>query len=68
MRCLFKIRIYYLTNDLSVMRKFKERFNTIISVNGESVIYTDEVGKDLIVESERRRFIKIREIKAIQWR
>jgi hypothetical protein len=48
------------------MRKFKERFNTIISVNGESTIYTDEAGKALIVESERRRFIKIREIE--QWK
>lgn len=62
MSCHFKIRIYYLTNDLSVMRKFKDRFHTIILVNGESIIYTDELGKDLILESERRRFIKIREI------
>lgn len=62
----YRIRIYYLINHSEVYRKFKERFNTIISVNGESTIYTDEVGKELIVESERRRFIKIREIE--QWK
>ena len=61
----YKIRIYYLRNESFVYEKFKDRFNTIVSVNGESVIYTDEVGKDLIVESERRGFIKIRELKTI---
>jgi len=64
----YRIRIYYLINHSEVYRKSKERFNTIVSVNGESTIYTDEVGKALIVESERRRFIKIREIKTIQWK
>jgi hypothetical protein len=61
----YKIRIYYLRNESFVYEKFKDRFHTIISVNGESTIYTDEVGKALIVESERRGFIKIRELKTI---
>lgn len=61
----YKIRIYYLRNESFVYEKFKDRFHTIVSVNGESTIYTDEVGKGLIVESERRGFIKIRELKTI---
>ena len=48
------------------MAKFKERFNCIVSVNGESHIYTNDAGKELILESERRKYIKIREFKEIK--
>ena len=63
MRCYF--RIYYLIPTREVMGKFKERFNTIVSVNGESHIYTDDKGKELLLESERRKYIKIREYKEL---
>ena len=47
------------------MHKFKERFNCNVSVNGESHIYTDDKGKELLLESERRKYIKIREYKEL---
>lgn len=56
----YYFRIYYLIPTNEVMRKFKERFNSIVSVNGESHIYTNEIGKELLLESERRGYIKIR--------
>ena len=49
------------------MAKFKDRFNCIVSVNGESHIYTNNIGKELILESAKRGFIKIREYKELQY-
>ena len=45
----YYIRIYYRIPTKEVMRKFKERFNTTVSVNGESHIYTDGAGKELLL-------------------
>lgn len=56
----YHFRIYYLTKDTEIIRKIKERFNTNVSVNGESRIKTDEKGAALLRETERRGFIKIR--------
>ena len=56
----YHFRIYYLTKDTQAIRKIKERFNTNVSVNGESRIKTDEKGAALLRETERRGFIKIR--------
>lgn len=61
----YYFRIYYLIPTREVIHKFKERFNTIVSVNGESHIYTDDKGKELLLESERRKYIKIREFKQL---
>ena len=61
----YYLRIYYLIPTKEVIHKFKERFNCIVSVNGESHIYTDEAGKELLLESERRKFIRIRELKTL---
>ena len=58
-------RIYYLVTKKEILAKFKERFNTTVSVNGESHIYTDDKGKELLLESERRKYIKIREYKEL---
>ena len=57
----YHFRIYYLTKDTQAIRKIKERFNTNVSVNGESKIKTDEKGAAILRETERRGFIKIRE-------
>ena len=56
----YHFRIYYLTKDTQAIRKIKDRFNTNVSVNGESRIKTDEKGAALLRETERRGFIKIR--------
>lgn len=56
----YHFRIYYLTKDTETIRKIKERFNTNVSVNGESRIKTDENGAALLRETEKRGFIKIR--------
>lgn len=56
----YHFRIYYLTKDTQAIRKIKERFNTNVSVNGESKIKTDEKGAALLKETEKRGFIKIR--------
>jgi hypothetical protein len=61
----YYFRIYYLIPTREVIHKFKEKFNTIVSVNGESHIYTDDKGKELLFESERRKYIKIREYKEL---
>lgn len=61
----YYFRIYYLIPTNEVMRKFKERFNTTVSVNGEFRIYTNEEGRKLLLESERRKYIKIREFKEL---
>ena len=53
-------RIYYLVTKKEILAKFKERFNTTVSVNGESHIYTDDKGKELLLESEKRGYITIR--------
>lgn len=59
----YHFRIYYATKDTQIIRKIKERFRTYVSVNGESTIRTDAEGAELIRETERRGFIKIREFK-----
>lgn len=61
----YYFRIFYLIHKKEIVLKFKERFNTIVSVNGESHIYTDDKGKELLLESEKRRYIKIREYKEL---
>ena len=61
----YHFRIYYLTKDTETIRKIKERFNTNVSVNGESKIKTDEKGAALLRETERIGFIKIREYKEL---
>lgn len=61
----YYFRIYYLIPAREVIHKFKERFSTIVSVNGESHIYTDDKGMELLLESERRKYIKIREYKEL---
>ena len=61
----YYFRIYCLIPTREVIHKFKERFSTIVSVNGESHIYTDDKGKELLLESERRKYIKIREYKEL---
>ena len=60
----YHFRIYYITKDTQIIRKIKDRFRTYVSVNGESIIKTDKEGAELIRETERRGFIKIREFKA----
>lgn len=49
----YHFRIYYLTKETSIIRKIKEKFNTCVSVNGESNITTDEEGSMLLFETER---------------
>ena len=61
----YYFRIYYLIPTREVICKFKERFNCIVSVNGESHIYTNGTGKGLLLESEKRGYIKIREFKEL---
>lgn len=56
----YHFRIYYLTKDIDIIRKIKEKFSTTITVNYESYITTDRVGADLLIETEKRGFIKIR--------
>ena len=58
MACHF--RIYYLTRDMAVIRKIADKFRAFVSVNYESRIVTDDEGAELIFETERRGFIKIR--------
>ena len=61
----YYFRIYYLIPTREVISRFKERFNCIVSVNGESHIHPDDKGKALLLESERRKYIKIREFKEL---
>ena len=61
----YYFRIYYLIPTREVMHKFKEKFNCIVSVNGESHVYTDDKGKELLFESQRRKYVKIREYKEL---
>ena len=61
----YRFRIYYLTKDTAVIRKIKEKFRTTVSINGESIIRTDKIGADLLFETERRGFIKIRNYEVI---
>lgn len=56
----YHFRIYYLTKDAETIRRIKDKFNTNVSVNGESRIKTDEKGAALLRETEKRGFIKIR--------
>jgi hypothetical protein len=56
----YHFRIYYLTKDAQAIQRIKDKFNTIVSVNGESRIKTDEKGAALLRETEKRGFIKIR--------
>lgn len=57
---VYHFRIYYLTKDMDIIRKIKEKFGTTVTVNYESYITTDKVGADLLFETERRGFIRIR--------
>lgn len=59
----YLFRIYYLDKRPDIVRNIKEKFKTIVSVNYESEIRTDEKGKWLLEETERRGFIKIRDLK-----
>lgn len=61
----YYFRIYYLIPTREVICKFKERFNCIVSVNGESHIYTNDTGKGLLLEPAKRGYIKIREFKEL---
>lgn len=61
----YLFRIYYLDKRTEIVRNIKEKFKTIVSVNYESEIRTDEKGKWLLEETERRGFIKIREIRKL---
>jgi hypothetical protein len=61
----YLFRIYYLDKRPEIVRNIKEKFKTIVSVNYESEIRTDEKGKWLLEETERRGFIKIREIRKV---
>lgn len=56
----YRFRIYYRIRDVETIRKIKDKFKTTVSVNYESDIITDEYGKWLIEETERRGFIMIR--------
>lgn len=56
----YHFRIYYLTKNIDVIRKIKEKFSTAVTVNYESYITTDKVGAELIFEIEKRGFVKIR--------
>lgn len=61
----YRFRIYYRIRDVETIRKIKDKFKTTVSVNYESDIVTDEYGKWLIEETERRGFIMIREIRKV---
>lgn len=56
----YHFRIYYLVNDSDIIKLIAEKFHSYVSVNYESKITTDEEGAELIIELERRKFIKIR--------
>lgn len=56
----YHFRIYYLTKDSLTIRRIKDRFGTQVSVNGESRFTTDAAGAELVWETERRGFIKVR--------
>ena len=56
----YKIRIYYITKYITLINRIKEKFSTIVSVNCESDITTDEHGAFLLEETERRGIIRIR--------
>lgn len=60
-RMNFHFRIYYLVKDSEVIRVIKNKLRTIVSVNGESWVDTDDDGAELVRELERRKFVKIRE-------
>ena len=61
----YHFRFYYLVRDSVVIRKIKEKFNTYVSVNGESKVTVNADGAELVKELERRGFIKIREFKEV---
>ena len=61
----YHFRFYYLVRDSVVIRKIKEKFNTYVSVNGESKVTVNADGAELVRELERRGFIKIREYKEL---
>lgn len=57
---VYHFRIYYLIRDMETICKIADKFNTCVSVNYESWIKTDAHGAELLRETERRGFIKIR--------
>lgn len=63
----YRFRFYYLVRETDVIRKIKNKFNTSVSVNGESSVTVNAEGAELVRELERRGFIKIREFKEVQY-
>ena len=55
----YHFRIYYLTKDTITIRRIKDKFNTSVSVNGESMIKTDEKGAALLMETETPAIINV---------
>jgi hypothetical protein len=64
----YLFRIYYLDKRPEIVRNIKEKFKTIVSVNYESEVRTDKKGKWLLEETERRGFIKIRDLKKYEYK
>lgn len=55
----YHFKVYFLIRNMEVIGKFKEKFKTTVNVNYVAEIDTDEEGKKLLEESERRRFLRI---------
>lgn len=64
-RTSYHFKVYFLVRNIDVINKFKEKFRTTVNVNYVADIETDEEGSRLLVESERRGFLKIREFKEL---
>lgn len=60
-RTSYHFKVYFLVRNIDVINKFKEKFRTTVNVNYVADIETDEEGKRLLEESERRGFLKIRD-------
>lgn len=64
-RTSYRFKVYFLVRNIDIINKFKEKFRTTVNVNYVADIETDEEGSRLLVESERRGFLKIREFKEL---
>ena len=51
--------------DSQVIRAIKNKFRTDVNVIGESRVSVDAAGAEMVRELERRRFIKIRDLKQV---
>lgn len=60
-RTSYRFKVYFLVRNIDVINKFKEKFRTTVNVNYVADIETDEEGRRLLLESERRGFLKIRD-------